>query len=72
MKKHEALRDKALPGGLMLYVLTLELIKRIDEMLHNMGEYGEIHLIVQRGNLRYINIVESYKVPSKEDEEEVV
>lgn len=34
---------------------------RIDEMLAAIGEYGEIHLIVQRGELRYINKVESFK-----------
>lgn len=36
-------------------------MKRIDELLTTVGEYGEIHLIVQRGELRYINRVESFK-----------
>lgn len=40
--------------------LTVEQIEQIDEMLETLGEYGEIHLIVQRGELRYINKVESH------------
>jgi hypothetical protein len=42
--------------------LTPQQIQRINEFLRAMGDYGEIHLIVQRGELRYINKVESFKV----------
>ena len=33
----------------------------IDEYLVSVGEYGEVHLIVQNGELRYINKVESHR-----------
>jgi hypothetical protein len=44
-----------------LQFLTPELVARIDALLATVGDYGEIHLVVQRGELRYINRVESYK-----------
>jgi hypothetical protein len=46
---------------LKLKKLTLEQVKRIDAVLASLGEYGEIHLVVQNGELRYINKVESFK-----------
>lgn len=57
-------------ADLKLYKLTAETIKRIDEMLDEIGEYGELHIIVQRGELRYINKVESFKLPNREDKQE--
>lgn len=47
--------------GLKLKKLDLEQVKHIDEMLASVGEYGEVHLIVQHGELRYINRVESHR-----------
>jgi hypothetical protein len=44
-----------------LKVLTLAQVLRIDELLDSVGEYGEVHLVVQRKQLRYINQVQSYK-----------
>ncbi len=44
-----------------LTVLTAAQVLRIDELLNDVGEYGEVHLVVQRRQLRYINKVESYK-----------
>ena len=44
-----------------LRFLTRDQVARIDALLVTVGEYGEIHLVVQRGELRYINRVESYK-----------
>lgn len=41
--------------------VTLDQVRQIDEALVAVGDYGEVHLIVQRGELRYINKVESYK-----------
>ena len=41
--------------------LTVEQVEQIDELLSSLGEYGEIRLIVQRGELKYINKVESHK-----------
>ena len=47
--------------GLRLRMLDLQQIKQIDEMLASIGEYGELHLVVQHGELRYINRLESHK-----------
>ena len=44
-----------------LHLLTAEQVQRIDKLLAEVGDYGEVHLIVQKGELRYINKVESYK-----------
>jgi len=41
--------------------LTLEQIRHIDQVLASLCDYGEVHLVVQRGELRYINKVESFK-----------
>jgi hypothetical protein len=41
--------------------LTLEQIRHIDQVLASLGDYGEVHLVVQRGELRYINKLESFK-----------
>jgi hypothetical protein len=46
---------------LRLKKLTLEDIRHIDQILAALGDYGEIHLVVQHGELRYINKVESFK-----------
>ena len=44
-----------------LKMLTPAQIQRIDELLAGVGEYGEVHLIVQHGQLRYLNQVHSHK-----------
>lgn len=55
-------KEAALPAPFhTLKKLTSEQILRIDEILAAVGEYGEVHLIVQHGEVRYINKVESYK-----------
>lgn len=46
--------------------LTREQIQQINEFLLAIGDYGEIHLIVQRGELRFINKLESHKVWNEE------
>jgi hypothetical protein len=48
--------------------LTMEQVEQIDEMLARLGEYGEIRLIVQRGELKYINKVESHKAWNTDEE----
>ena len=68
MNDQDPLNKKTIPSGLKLRKLSLEHIKRIDEMLDELGEYGEVRLIVQRGELRYINKVESYRLWDKEDD----
>ena len=37
--------------NLLLQKLTSRQVKRIDEMLEEVGEYGEVHIIVQNGEL---------------------
>ncbi len=69
MKNQEPLKKPPLPSDLKLYKLTLEQIRRIDEMLDDLGEYGEVHIIVQKGELRYINKIESYQLWNREDKE---
>jgi len=44
-----------------LRVLTAAQVLRIDELLDSAGEYGEVHLVLQKSQLRYINQVRSYK-----------
>lgn len=56
--KHAA----SLPPDLRLKRLTLDQVRCIDEMLASVGEYGEVRLIVQKGELRYINQVVSHKM----------
>lgn len=46
---------------LNLKKLTLEQVQQLDKLLASLGEYGEVHLVVQHGELRYMNKVESYK-----------
>jgi hypothetical protein len=67
MTDNEISEKTTLPAGLKLLRLTLEQVKRIDAMLADVGEYGEVRIIVQRGELRYINKVESYNLRDRED-----
>ena len=54
---------------LNLKKLTAEQIQQIDDFIASLGEYGEIHLVIQRGQLKYINRMESHKA-WKEDGED--
>ncbi len=45
-------------GGLGLRRLTEQQIRQIDIALESVGEYGEVHLIIQHGERKYINRVE--------------
>ena len=51
----------SLLNGIKLKKLTVEQIEQIDQYLASLEEYGEVHLIVQRGVLKYINMIESHK-----------
>jgi hypothetical protein len=57
-----------MPSSLKLRFLSATQVKRIDEVLSELGEYGEVRLVVQHGELRYINKLESYKAWKPEDE----
>ncbi len=54
-------------NGLRLKKLTAEQIEQIDDFIASLGEYGEIHLVIQRGQLKYINKVESHKAWKDDD-----
>ena len=41
--------------------LTAEQILQINEILTSLDDYGEVHLIIQHGELKYINKVESHR-----------
>lgn len=40
-------------------MLTAEQVAQIDRLLEQVGEFGEVHLIVRKGKLRFISKVES-------------
>ncbi len=63
-------RKKDALQGIELKKLSLDQIKKIDALLASLGDYGEIHLIVQHGRLRYINKVESYRAWTDEKGED--
>lgn len=62
MTDQEKYPKNSLPSNLPLLKLTVEQVRRIDQMLAEVGEYGEVQIIVQHGELRYINKVESHKL----------
>jgi len=68
-KTTESPQDVSSYPTLNLKKLTLEQVKRIDAILASLGEYGEVHLVVQNGELRYINKVESFKAWKNESKE---
>ncbi len=55
------MRSASLPNGLKLKKLTAEQIEQIDEYIVSLGDYGEIRLVIQHGELKYINKMESHK-----------
>jgi hypothetical protein len=61
MQRPDEKNDAPSASGLKLRALSLEQVKRIDEMLASIGDYGELRLVVQHGELRYINRLESHK-----------
>jgi len=61
MATSDGSQDKLFFEALKLKKLTLEHVRHIDEILATLGEYGEVHLVIQHGELRYINKVESFK-----------
>ena len=54
-------QDAFLSQALRLKKLTVEQIRHIDAVLASLDEYGEVRLVIQHGELRYINKVESFK-----------
>jgi len=56
-KKNQVVSDLK---DLKLKKLTGPQVEQIDELLARIEEHGEVHLIVQRGILKYVNKVEKY------------
>ena len=54
---------------LKLKKLTGQQVEQIDELLARIEEHGEVHLIVQRGVLKYVNKVEKYNAWKPEEPE---
>lgn len=50
-----------------LVKLTLSHIVQIDKTLAEVGDYGEVHIIVERGQLRYINKIKSDKFDNQDE-----
>ena len=61
MNEREAQGNTQLPNDLRLVKLTREHIQRLDELLAEIGDYGELHIIIEHGDLRYVNEVKSHK-----------
>ena len=45
-----------------LRFLNREAVSRIDQALHQVGEFGEVTLVVMKGRLRFIQITQSEKL----------
>ena len=55
--------SKAQPsGGKKPVKLTPEQIKRIEELLAEIDDYGELHFVFQHGDFRYIRKIENFNV----------
>lgn len=66
MNSSEAHNSKKNTDG---FRLTPDQISQINEALSFVGEYGEVHLVVQRGVLKYINVLNSHKAWQDEKED---
>jgi len=55
------LKMPVIKSPLSLRELSINQINRIDALLDSVGEHGAVELIIQRGELRYINRLESFK-----------
>lgn len=59
-QSHDTRRRLTLPEPLRC--LTPELIARIDEAVCRVGQYGEVRLVLIRGDLRFIQVTVSENV----------
>jgi hypothetical protein len=60
VSKIDATRTPRGSTTLALKVLNCSQIQRIDRMLDEMGPFGELRLIKRKGQLRFIEKVESF------------
>jgi hypothetical protein len=49
----------ATPRAAESHCLTAAQVQRIEQALAEVGAFGEVHLVVQRGQLRFINEMKS-------------
>ena len=45
-----------------LRCLSLSQLRRIDHLLEQLGDYGEVRLIVEKGTVKFVEIVVSRKL----------
>ena len=58
--------DRARTVDLSLKVLDCGQVQRIDNMLDDMGPFGELRLIKKKGRVRFIEKVESFDLAQDE------
>lgn len=61
--QHE--KSEGVSSIIKLKKLKPQQVQKIDEYLESLGEYGEVRLVVQNGELRYINALVSHTVTDK-------
>jgi len=42
--------------------MSLAQLKRIDRLLEEIGEYGELRLIVEKGSMRFVEVVVTKRI----------
>ncbi len=47
--------------------LTQDQVLKIDTFLNMVGDYGEVVLVIDKGELKYINTLESHKVLTSDE-----
>ena len=48
--------------NVMLRCLSLSQLRRIDHLLEQIGDYGEVRLIVEKGTVKFVEIVVSKRL----------
>lgn len=50
------------PPPLKLRYLTQAQLVRLENLLDDVGEYGELHLIIEKGHIKFVQVVKSQKL----------
>lgn len=50
------------PPPLKLRYLTEAQLIRLEKLLDDVGEYGELHLIIEKGRIKFVQLVKSQKL----------
>lgn len=64
----EELAESKIPKPLKF--LNPKQVTMVDEALSTLGDFGELHLVVVKGNLRFIIVQKSYDATKLQSEEE--